>query len=166
MASFWVADLTVSGEVKLKQEYQYVFLEKLPGAMDLIGLFSTHLWRSAEEFDASLPGGRLHMRWRASSETSGIATLRYDRDLASVTLLLCGRDAASDEATVQALQQRLLRELHDTGIEPGFDLVHLKERPIVASLHFRAPADAEDQYRFALADRCLGASYFRKHGLA
>lgn len=166
MPSFWVADLSVSGEVKLKQEYEYVFLDKLPGATDLIGLFSTHLWRAPDEFDVSLPGGHLHMRWRASSPSSGIATLRLDRELASVCLLLCGRDASSDDATVQALQQRLLRELHDTGIEPGFDLMHLSERPLVASLHFRAPSDAEDQYRFALADRCLGASYFRKNGLA
>jgi hypothetical protein len=166
MPSFWVADLTVSGEVKLTQEYEYALLEKLPGATDLIGLFSTHLWRSPEEFDASLPGGTLHMRWRASSPTSGIATLRYHRDLASVSLLLCGRDPLADRATLEALQHRLTRELHDTGVEPGFDLMHLKDRPVVASLHFRAPSEPDGQYLFALADRCLGASFFRKHGLA
>src|SRR5687767_9992063 len=65
MASFWVVDLTGTGEVRLKQEYEYRLLEPLPGAIDLIGLFSMHLWRSPEEFLVSLPGGgKLNMRWR------------------------------------------------------------------------------------------------------
>lgn len=166
MPSFWIIDLTGTGEIRLKQEYEYRFLEALPGAIDLIGLFSTHLWRAPDEFVASLPGGHLAMRWRAVSETSGIATLRYRQQLASLSVLLCGTEANAGVDTLKPLQMHLVRELHDTGFEPAFDLMHIRERPLSASINFRAPETPVDQLLFALADRCFAASYFRKMGLA
>ena len=60
----------------------------------------------------------------------------------------------------------LVRELHDTGYEPAFDLMNISDRPLLASIHFRPPAQPQDQQLFALADRCFAASYFRKMGLA
>jgi hypothetical protein len=166
MPSFWVVDLTGTGEVRLKQEYEYHLLEALPGAADLIAHFSTHLWRSPEEFQVSLPGGHLNMRWRACSETSGFATLRDGDQLVSLSVFLCGREADHGEATLKPLQLHLVRELHDTGYEPAFDLMHLRERPLLASINFRSPDAPMDQMLSALADRCFAASYFRKMGLA
>jgi hypothetical protein len=166
MASFWVVDLTATGEVRLRQEYEYRLLEALPGAMELMGLFSMHLWRSPEEFLVSLPGGHLNMRWRSCSETSGFATLREREDLVSLSVFLCGREADQGEATLKPLQMHLVRELHDTGYEPAFDLMHIRERPLMASINFRSPAAVENQLLSALADRCFAGSYFRKMGLA
>jgi len=166
MAGFWIIDLTATGEIRLKQEYEYRFLEEIPGAIDLIALFSTHLWRSPDEFVASLPGGHLTMRWRAVSETSGIATLWYRKTLASLSILLTGTESHGGADTLQPVQNHLLRELHDTGIEPAFDLMHIAERPLSATLNLRAPEERADQLVFALADRCFAASYFRKMGLA
>jgi hypothetical protein len=166
MAGFWIIDLTATGEIRLKQEYEYRFLEEIPGAIDLIALFSTHLWRSPDEFVASLPGGHLVMRWRAVSETSGIATLRYRKDLASLSILLTGAESHGGADTLVPVQNQLVRELHDTGFEPAFDLIHIAERPLSATLNIRAPDERADQLIFALADRCFAASYFRKMGLA
>ena len=166
MAGFWVVDLTGTGEARLKQEYSYAALEQIPGATELIGAFSATLWITPDGFETPLPGGRLSMRWRATSDTSGLATLRDGDALASLSVLLSGREADADAATLQPLQLRLVRELHDTGYEAAFDLVHLTERPLVASINVRAPASPVDQRVFALADRCLAASYFRKLGLA
>ena len=166
MPSFWVVDLTATGEVRLKQEYEYRLLEALPGAMDLITVFSMHVWRTPEEFQVTLPGGHLTMRWRACSGTSGFATLRDRDDLVSLSVFLSGKEADDGAATLKPLQLHLVRELHDTGYEPAFDLMHIRERPLLASINFRSPAALNDQLLSALADRCFAASYFRKMGLA
>jgi hypothetical protein len=166
MASFWVVDLSATGELRLKQEYEYQLLEKLPGAIDLITLFSMHVWRSPDEFHVSLPGGHLTVRWRSCSQTSGFATLRDREDLVSLSVFLCGREAEAGAATLKPLQLHLVRELHDTGFEPAFDLMHIAERPLMASINFRSPQAPADQLTSALADRCFAASYFRKMGLA
>ena len=111
MAGFWIIDLTATGEIRLKQEYEYRFLEEIPGAIDLIALFSTHLWRSPDEFTASLPGGHLVMRWRSVSETSGIATLWYRKTLASLSILLTGAESHGGADTLVPVQNQLVREL-------------------------------------------------------
>jgi hypothetical protein len=165
-APFWVVDLTPTGEIRLRQDYEYQFLEKIPGAGDLISLFSAHVWREPAQFNILLPGGRLTFRWRACADTAGIATLREGPELISLSLLLCGRDLDADAAVKKSLQIHLVRELHDTGYEPAFDLMNISDRPLLASIHFRPPTQPEDQQLFALADRCFAASYFRKKGLA
>jgi len=166
MKGFWIIDLTATGEVRLKQEYDYAVLEEIPGAIDLIAVFSNHLWRDPDEFTASLPGGRLSMRWRSVSETSGIATLWHRSELASLSILLTGQEPNHGSDTLQPVQQQLVKELRNTPHEPAFDLLHLTERPLSATLNVRAPLAGPDQLLFALADRCFAASYFRKMGLA
>ena len=165
-AGFWVVDLTGTGEVRLKQEYDYLSLEQLEGAAELIGQFSSNLWRSPDAFEVNLGGSDLRVRWRACADGAGLATLRQGDELISLSALLSGQEADADAATLKALQSHLVRELHDTGYEPAFDLVHLRERPLVASMNFAAPKTAKGRGLFALADRCFAASYFRKLGLA
>lgn len=106
------------------------------------------------------------LRWKAASPSSGIATVRCNGKLSSLCLLVAGIDGQSDHVTLSAFQLHLVRELHDTGIEPAFDVMELPERPLVASIHFEAPTEAEDRRAFALADRCFAAAYFRCLGLA
>lgn len=164
---FWVADLDAKGEVTLKEQYEYDSLQSLDLAAILIAEFATFLWRDPEGFEVRLPGASgLTMRWRPSADTAGIATLRSRGKVASVSLLLSGVSGQSDALTAQALQSQLVRELHDTGYEPAFDLLGIPERPLVASVHFETPAGETDRTLFALADRCFAAAYFRIQGLA
>lgn len=163
---FWVADLTPAGDLHAVAQYAYADLERLPGAIDLIGAFSSHLWRSPDQFEASIPGSHLHLRWRACSPASGIATLRSASALYSLSILLSGADPQADRATLEPLQQRLLAEFHDTGIEPSLDLANLQHRPVIASLHLRAPQLPHERAIFAINDRCFAASFFRKLGMA
>jgi hypothetical protein len=169
---YWVADLSPAGELRLKERYEYAHLDQLDQASGLITHFATLLWRSPDEFETPLPaslGGHksgLRLRWRASAETTGIATLRWKEQLASISFLVSGQDAGSDVATLGAFQQHLLRELRDTPFEPAFGLAELVERPLVASIHFQAPDDPADRAAFALTDRCFAAAYFRRLGLA
>jgi hypothetical protein len=168
MKSFTVADLDVRGDLRAKQEYSYALLEQIPGALDMITEFSAALWRTPEEFEAPLDPGRpnLTVRWRASAPTAGMATIRCRGELASVSMVTTGINPDADRLTLEAFQRHLLKELRNTPIEPGFDLLSIPERPLVATVNFQSPGEPGDQLRVALADRCFGAAYFRYHGLA
>ncbi|HEY7090906.1 MAG TPA: hypothetical protein VH518_22610 [Tepidisphaeraceae bacterium] len=166
--SFYVADLNSRGELHAQSQYGYEQLEQIPRALDLIALISGALWRDPEEFELNLllPPPRVTLRWYATAPSAGIMTIRNYQNLASLSLLASGIDAAADQTTLKVFQDRLLVELHDTGYEPSFDLLHIAHRPLVATIAFQSPADPEDRLTTALADRCFAASYFRFQHLA
>ena len=167
--SFTVADLNTRGELQLKQTYGYAQLEQIPGAADLIGIFSGNLYRTPEEFETKLPPEgptSLSFRWRCSSPTAGVASVRWGDRLASVSLIVSGISPEADRMTLEIFQKHLLRELHDTGVEPSFALLELTERPLVATLNFASPVQPNEQVIVALADRCFAAAFFRYHRLA
>jgi hypothetical protein len=164
---FFVADLNVRGELRSVEQYEYSQLEKIPGASDMIADLSGALWAAPKEFEKTLPHGRgVHLRWWASAETAGIATVRCDQELVSLSLLASGKDPDADSITFAAFQAHLLRELRDTGVEPAFALMELSQRPIVATISFKSPEEKTNQLVAALADRCFAASYFRYLHLA
>ena len=150
----------------MKERYSYALLEQIPGAVELIAQSAGALYRSPEEFEVRLDGSRLNLRWSATSETSGIATLRMGQDLASLSLLATGRNADTDASTLGAFQRHLVAELRDTGYEPGFGLAEVEDRPLLATINFLSLDDATERMRLALADRCFAAAYFRQQGLA
>src|SRR5580658_1741682 len=158
-SEFLVADLNVQGELQLREKYTYAALERIPGAADLIVSCSTALWQRPDSFEISLTGSRskLILRWAASAPTAGIMTIRHDDQLMSLSLLATGIEAQADKITIAAFQDRIVRELHDTGVEPAFALLDLTERPLVATINFRSPPAAEDQRIVALADRSFAA---------
>jgi hypothetical protein len=167
MGHFWVADFNTRGELRSNMEYAYEQLERIPGASQLIAQFSSSLWRDPKEFETTFGAGHLKFRWFASADTAGIGTLRVNGELAALSLLASGIDPDADQLTLQAFQQHLLRELHDTGVEPSFSLMELKQRPLVATINFEQPIETEvDQLLAALSDRCFAASYFRYQHLA
>jgi hypothetical protein len=169
MKNFFVADLNAQGELKDIAPYTYGDLERIPGAANVITEMSTHLYRSPEEFEGPLLLGHkdITLRWKAVAPTAGIATVRFDgNDLASVSLLASGLNPEADQITLQAFQRHLLTELRDTGYEPAFALLDLRQRPLVATVAFASPPDPHRQLLVALADRCFAAAYFRYLQLA
>ena len=161
--TFLVADLNASGELQFKGEYRYAALEQVPGAAEVIGQISGALWRNPDEFEEQLDpdNPRLRLRWRSLSASSGMATLRSDEELISVSVLCSGISEEADRVTLHTLQDHLLRELRDTGFEPAFALMELPERPLAATINFQSPPEQDDRRLAALADRCFAASYFR-----
>ena len=191
MRSFWVADLTTSGEMLLKERYEYVLLERLPGAPELIGDLAGHLYRSPEGFELDLADRTVRFRWVACSPTCGIISFRLrDRNragdaspradepltagepdrpggpLAAFGVLLSGLDFEDDTVVCRAVQNRLVEELRDTGLEAGFDLIGLKERPLLASFNAAVQVKPQQRVALAMADRCFAAAYFRRLALA
>jgi hypothetical protein len=168
MLVFYVADLNAQGELRQVTEYDYSTLERVAGASDLIGRCSGALWKSPDEMEVVLSDeGRTVLRWRATAGSAGIASIRRAAgDLVSISLLAAGRDPEADKTTLAALQQHLVRELRQTPFEPAFDLIELKQRPLLATMTFAADAEAGEPMIEALADRAFAAAYFRFLGLA
>jgi len=165
---FFVADLSARGELQAQAEYRYEQLEQIPGASELIGTLAGAVWRSPLEFEVPLSPDRrhLHLRWHSSATSAGVVTVRIGGELASLALACSGLDPAADEITLAAYQRHLLHELHDTGYEPGFSLMDLKVRPLLATVSFLSPPDPTDRILVALADRCFAAAFFRYLSLA
>src|ERR1700685_4294211 len=108
---FTVVDLTPQCEARLQARYEYELLERIAGAPDLIGRFSSAIWREPESFELALtsrPAG-LTLRWSASAPTSGIAVLCDQTQTFSLSLLASGLDADSDRLTLAAFQQHMVR---------------------------------------------------------
>lgn len=168
MRRFFMADVNALGELRALAEYRYETLEQIPGASDLIGTLSGEIWRSPQEFEVGLHPERpgLVFRWRATAPTTGVATIWCDQAVASVSIACSGLDEEADRITLQAYQRQLLIELRDTGYEPAFSLVHLRERPLLATINLATPDDDADKLLVALADRCFGAAFFRYLSLA
>jgi len=168
MRRFFIADVNATGELRALAEYKYEQLEQIPGASDLIGTLSGAVWRSPQEFETPLHEERrqLVLRWRSTAATAGVATVWDGKSLASVSLACSGLDEDADRITLDAYQRHLLHELRDTGYEPAFSLVHLRERPLLATMSFATPADPVDKLLVALADRCFAAAFFRYLSLA
>jgi len=168
MHVFFVADLNTQGELRQITEYDYATLERVPGASDLIGRCSGALWKSPDEMEVVLSDlGRTLLRWRATAPSAGIATVRRaGGELVSISLLAAGRDPEADRTTLAVLQQHLERELRQSPFEPAFDLIELKQRPLLATMTFATEHNEGEQMIEALADRSFAAAYFRYLGLA
>jgi hypothetical protein len=168
MRRFFVADLSLRGDLRETAEYRYEHLEQVPGAAELIVHLATHLYRSPEEFETPLSRVRKHLtfRWRASAPTAGVTTVRNEGQLTSLGLLASGIDPEADRVTLEAFQTHMLRELHGTEFEPAFGLREVADRPLVAVVAFAPPTEQVDQVLVALAERCFAAAYFRYLNLA
>ena len=85
----------------------------------------------------------------------------------AVTLPLEALSRATADKWEEGIEPaHLLHELRDTGYEPAFSLIHLRERPLLATVGFATPAEPADKLLVALADRCFGAAFFRYLSLA
>jgi len=88
----------------------------------------------------------------------------FDGELVSLSVLAARND--TDPATFTVLQQHLVRQLRQTPYEPAFDLIGLKQRPVLATITFVCNDDADHRMVRALADRTFAAAYFRHLGVA
>jgi hypothetical protein len=168
--SFTVVDLSPQCEIRLKAKYDYALLDQLEGAAALLGTLAGEIWRAPENFEVhlkSVPADTsLTLRWAATSESSGVASLQDLHQTLSISMLASGLNADSDRLTLEAFQRFAVQELHDSGFEPSFQLLGIPQRPLLATVGLFPPAEPRDRWLFALADRCFAAVYFRRLGLA
>jgi hypothetical protein len=166
--TFYVADLNTRGELRQVTDYDYLSLEQIPGASDLIARCSGAIWKSPDEMQVVLNDELgTWIRWRSTAPSAGVATVRrLNGDLVSLSLLAAGLGPEAEATTLEVYQQHLVRELKQTPFEPAFDLLQIKQRPLLATVTFTDGATDSERMVEALADRCFAAAYFRYLRLA
>jgi hypothetical protein len=163
--AFTVVDLTPQCEIRASAGYSYALLERIDGAPRLLGQLGGAIWATPQGFDLPLGSGGLVLRWAATAEACGIATLRSAGQPLSVSVICSGTDPHADQTTLTTFQTHVCRELHDTQFEASFQVHQITTRPLLVTLGLFAPKQPADQAIFALADRCFAAAYFRRLGL-
>ena len=161
MPTFHVADLNALGELRQLTEYDSASLEAIPLASELISRCWQELSQNSDTFESPMcDDGKTSIRWRTTGKGAGILTVRNQAgDPVSISVL--SSIYQRDETTFAVLQQHLVRQLHQTRFEPAFDLMQIKERPLVATITLSCPDEPGQQMIRALADRAFAAAYFR-----
>ena len=161
MPVFYVADLNALGELREITEYDSATLERIGPAAELIQQCADELAKNSDTFEAPLTAeGRTTLRWRTTGHGAGILTVRNGQQEA-VSVSVLAATEQTDAATFTVLQQHLVRQLRQTRHEPAFDLLQIKQRPLLATITFSCPDEPGQQMVRALADRAFAAAYFR-----
>jgi hypothetical protein len=133
----------------------------LPAAVEV---FRDLLEQHGDDFRARLPvRGLEHVELKWTREGSGALTTFWSRHFpVSTSALAPGLDAAADRAVLESLQELVMRFHGDLPAEPGFDLLAIAERPLLATLPIPVPTAAisPDMGLIADAETCLAAAFF------
>lgn len=106
------------------------------------------------------PAAHVRLRWTAA-RTAAVATFYAAGELATSSVLLSGVREADDAAAAAAFRGLVTRAFSGTPAEPGFDVLGLARRPLVASLPWPNPAVAPaDLGLIADMETCLAAAWF------
>jgi hypothetical protein len=130
----------------------------VPAAVEV---FRSLLERHGDAFRVRLPVRGLELQW--TREGSGALATFWSRNVPVTTAALApGQDAAVDRAVLDSLQQLVMRFHGDSPEEPGFDLLSIADRPLLATLPIPVPAVAPspDMGVIADAETCLAAAFF------
>jgi hypothetical protein len=129
-----------------------------------VEVFRSLLERHGDDFRARLPvRGLEHIELQWTKEGSAALATFWSRNVPVTTSALApGLDAAADRAALDPLQQLVMRFHGDSPAEPGFDLLAIADRPLLATLPIPVPAVAisPDMGIIADAETCLAAAFF------
>lgn len=154
-------------------------VRKWPLAESMLEVFSENFRKSPNGFAVELRFPNLpdlRFRWFSPAEREsedmgyvGLASLMLGDDLTAVGAFLPGLDSVHEEAGLQLLQIDWINAaFQNAGIEPGFNLRAITERPLVSFVmadmvtNSRAPPDVAAIFT---GMACLAVSYFGMLGL-
>jgi hypothetical protein len=100
----------------------------------------------------------LELHWDRHG-TGALATFWSRGAPVTTSALASGLDAADDLAVLGSLQELVIRFHGDSPNEPGFDLLSIEDRPLLATLPIPAPP-CPDMGVIADAETCLAAAFF------
>ena len=130
----------------------------LPAAVEV---FRDLIERHGEEFRVALPvKGLEHIELdltRAGS--AALATFWSRGEPVTTSALAPGLDADEDRLALEGLQSLILCFCGDSPAEPGFDLLTIPDRPLLATVPIPAAPDP-DMATIADAETCLAAAFF------
>jgi hypothetical protein len=101
----------------------------------------------------------IELQWTREG-AAALATFWSRKAPVTMSALASGLDADDDRAVLVSVQQFVLRLHGDSPAEPGFDLLTIAERPLLATLPVPAAAMSPDMPVIADAETCLAAAFF------
>jgi hypothetical protein len=106
---------------------------------------------------------QLVLHWSQEGNSAAAASLWVRGELARTCLLLSGQDDDTDREAQRAAQDMLTRSLVRGPLEPGFDLLAVAERPVLACIPWPNPMVSRPAMELARqAACCLAAAFFEK----
>ena len=130
-----------------------------------VAIFRDLIERHGEEFRVGLPvKGLEHIELSLTrSGTAALATFWSRGEPATSSALAPGIDPRDDRQALEGLQSLILCLCGDSPAEPGFDLLTIPDRPLLATVPIPA-APGPDLGAIADAENCLAAAFFL-HGI-
>jgi hypothetical protein len=124
-------------------------------------LFHDLLARHGADFRVPLPvGGLEHIELALTrAGTAALATFWSHGAPVTTFALVPGLVEDDDRQALQGLQSLVVRFFGGTSAEPGFDLLSIPERPLLATVPIPAPP-SPDKGIIADAETCLAAAFF------
>jgi hypothetical protein len=151
-------DLTISGG-SVYSRRQHDTADLLPAAVEV---FRSMLERGDQAFRELLPGARVaHIKLDVTRHgTCALATFWSGVAPITTSALVSGLHPDDDRAVLEALQSLVLEFHRGTSAEPGFDLLRVEERPLLATMPIPTAALHLDMGLIADAETCLAAAFF------
>jgi hypothetical protein len=135
----------------------------------VVAIFARMIREHGPCFDRPIPmPGLIYIRLRLTSTftsgppTAALATFTTHGEMVITTsALLAGIDDQADGQVMRAFAETIMRGIHDTGIEPGFDADAFHERPAIIGVRWPNPkVDPADLELVADMATCLAAAFF------
>ena len=128
-----------------------------------VEVFRSMLNRHGENFREPLPVdglGHIELNWTRQG-TAAVATFWSGGTPVTTSALAPGLSADDDQAVLWGVQSLILRFHGDSPAEPGFDLLTIPDRPLIATLPIPVPVtNPADMAMIADMETCLAAAFF------
>jgi hypothetical protein len=157
MSSLIFHDVTLRfGSVASRRTHDSARLR--PAAVEI---FRDLIERHGEDFRVPLPvRGLEHIELALSRAGSAALATFWSRGAPVTTsALVPGKDAGDDRQALEGLQSLGMMVFGDSPAEPGFDLLTIPDRPLLATV-LLPPQPHPDMGVIADAETCLAAAFF------
>ena len=123
--------------------------------------FRALIERPGRNFRVPLPiDGLEHIELAVTrAGTTALATFWSRGAPVTSSALVPGKDAEDDRQALESLQSLVMMLFGDSPTEPGFDLLTLTERPLLATVPIPVPV-SPDMGIIADAETCLATAFF------
>lgn len=127
-----------------------------------VEVFRDMLERYRNGFERPIPIDNFrHIRLRWTSEKTGAALATFWSGQVPLTTSALVSSSEADRECLASLHGMLLRLFHGSPVEPGFDLLAVTERPLIASAVLPIPPSLRhDMEVVADMETCMAAAFF------
>lgn len=128
-----------------------------------VEVFRDMLEKHENSFRAPVPMANRYILMLSSENTGvALATFLYREIPITTSVLLSGKNSRDEAKAIEETQKMIVRMFQNTGMEPGWDLREIQERPVIVSLILPSAMAAGREAVGMVADMetCLAAAYF------